>query len=100
MLPRAGTPFCKAGGKGGEELLPSWPFSATSQEENISLIQIAPSTSTDRSQVLNPSITRCLLPPSDRHPDMQEKEQQLPKTKDGETGLRKPQVLDVNEKEN
>lgn len=26
----------------------------------------------------SPSITRCLLPPSDHHPDMQEKKQQLP----------------------
>lgn len=41
-------------------------------------IQIVPSTSMDRSQVLSPSIARCLLPPSDRHPDVQEKEQQLP----------------------
>lgn len=85
--------------KRGEELPQSWPFSAISKEENRSSeSDRAPALHKHGSQVqkLSPSITRCLLHPRDLHPDMQDKEQQLPMALEGEeTGLREPQVPDA-----
>lgn len=90
VLPRASIPFCKAGGKGGEELLQFWPFGLPIQSEP------QPSTSMDPSQVLSPSITGACCPLVTTTLTCRRKSSNY-QTKDGETGLRKPQALDANE---
>lgn len=97
---RASIPFPTAGGKGGEELLPWWPFSTISEEENGS----------SKSDCTQPSTSWILSAKAKVHPSpgsccplvtstltcrRKSSNYQISELEDGETGLRKPQVPDV-----